>query len=129
MKLNNNCLRDILIYCEDVLSFDEDLSWCPLYLSDFVKALPQYSQEDIAYTLILLDEAHFIESIIHKRNGGIYDISVYRLTYKGHEFLATIKPDNIWEKLQSIISTTGSISLPILQELASNYLLAFLTGQ
>ena len=129
MRLNNHCLRDLLIYCEETLSFGEDLSWNPLYLSDFVKALPKYTQEDIAYTLVLLNEAHLLESVVTKRSGGIYDISVYRLTYKGYEFISSIRPEPIWNKLQSIISSAGSISIPVLQELGSHYLIEYLTNR
>lgn len=128
MKLNTTCLRDILIYCEKTLSFGEDLSWNPLYLSDFSEALSKYSKEDIAYTLLLLDEAGFIEAVITKYSGGIYDISVYRLTYKGHEFIEVVKPEPVWKKIQTSMSSIGSASLPVLQKIGAQYLLDILTS-
>lgn len=126
MKLKHECIRDILIYCEDTLSFGENLSWNPLYLEDFTKALPQYSEEDIAYTLLLLDEAQFINGNITMYSHGIYDVSVYRLTYTGHEFIDSIRPEPIWKKLLPVLTSLGSTSIPIIQNLASQFVLDYL---
>lgn len=126
MKLKHDCVRDILIHCEEFLSFGDNLSWNPLSLEDFSNALTKYSLEDIAYTLYLLDEAGFIDAQITNYDGGIYTIFVYRLTYIGHEFIDTIKSDNVWKKVQAAVASIGSASLPIIQTLGSQFALDFL---
>ena len=129
MKLNHNCIRAILLHSEEHLMFDEDLDWQPLDLADYCDAIPKYSRQEIAYTLYLLDEADYIDAHVIEADGGIYDIRVYRLTYSGHEFIDTIRSNTIWNKVASAISTIGSASLPILQELGSYYALELLKNQ
>ena len=127
MKLKHDCVRDVLIYCEDHLIFGENLSWNPLSLEKFCKELPKYSREDLAYTLYLLAEADFLETHITEADGGIYGIFVYRITYIGHEFIDTIRPDTVWKKIQKAITALGSASLPVIQSLGSQYATELLT--
>lgn len=127
MKLDTNCVRDILFLCENSLGLDENLSWKYLQLSDFCSHLTKYSKEIIAYTLILLDEAGYIESAVSDSDDCIDDIYVSRLTYAGHEFIETIRPDSVWKKVSSVVATIGSASLPIVQNLGSKFLLEALT--
>lgn len=119
MKLKHDCVRDILIYCEDNLIFGENLSWLPISLETFCRELPKHSREDISYTLYLLTEANYLESQITESDSGIYGILVYRITYIGHEFIDTIRPDTVWKKIQKSITTLGSASLPVIQSLGT----------
>jgi len=127
MKLQPNCVRNILIYCEEHLIFDDALVWNPLTLLDFQNGLPKYSRGDIAYTLYLLDEAGYIDAHIVEASNSIAELIVFRLTYSGHEFLNTIKSDTVWQKVQSALSSIGSASLPIIQSLGSHFALEHLT--
>ena len=127
MKLNPTCIRDILIYFENNLTFGPDLSWSPISLEPLCNNLEKYTKEELTYTLLLLDEAHYIEAHIINHSGGIVDIHIYRLTYLGHVFLDTIKSETIWKKLQNAITSAGTISLPVLQDIGSNYALELLS--
>lgn len=129
MKLNLNCIRAVLLYCEDSFTLDEHLIWQPLCLSDFCSSLPLYSRQEIAYSLYLLDEANYIETHIVEADNGIVDIYVFRLTYSGHEFIDSIRPETVWHKIQSALTTIGSASLPIIKELGVHFLLEFLKTQ
>lgn len=129
MKLNHNCVRDILIICEDHPTFNEYLAYNHLYLNNFCDKLPSYSNQEIVYTLILLEEAGLIIAKPFRFDGGISDICVTRLTYAGHEFIDTIRSDNVWEKVNKTISSVSSISLPILQQIGSQILLSLLSAQ
>ena len=108
---------------------DENLGWQPLDLKDYCNALPKYSRQEIAYTLYLLDEAGYVDTHIIDVDGGIFDINVYRLTYSGHEFIDTIRSNKIWNRIASALSTIGSASLPIIQELGSHYAIELLKQQ
>lgn len=129
MKLNPNCVRALLLYCEDSLKLDEQLTWQPLHLPDFCTSLSQYSREEIAYTLYLLDEADYIETHIVEADSGIMDIYVFRLTYLGHEFIESIRSNTVWKKIQSALTTIGSASLPVIQKLGGYFILELLTPQ
>ena len=127
MTLKHDCIRDILIFCEKELTLDSNLTWVPIHLDVFCSSLTQYSHEDIVYTLYLLDEAGYIDSHIVEADGGILHIIVYRLTYSGHEFLDTIKSDNVWEKIKTAVASVGSASLPVIQALGTECLIKCLT--
>ncbi len=129
MKLNPNCIRALLLYCEDSLTLDEHLAWQPLHLLDFCASLPKYSRQEIAYTLYLLDEADYIETHIVEADCGIIDIYVFRLTYLGHEFIDSIRSNTVWEKVQSALNVISSASLPVIQELGSHFILELLHHQ
>lgn len=128
MKLNPNCVRDILSLCENFLDLNDDLSWKKLRLQDFCQNLSSYSRETIAYTLILLDEADYINCNIIESDNNIIDIFVFRLTYSGHEFIETIRSNSVWEKITSCISKVGTASLPVIQQLGSSILFDFLNS-
>ncbi|MBQ6994991.1 MAG: DUF2513 domain-containing protein [Lachnospiraceae bacterium] len=123
MKLEPNCVRDILLFCEKSLGINADLSWETLHLPNFCQSLPSYTKETIAYTLILLDEAGYINCHVIEADNGIVDIYVFRLTYFGHEFIETIRSNSVWEKLTSCVAKIGSASLPVIQQLGSSILL------
>lgn len=127
MTLKYDCVRDILIFCEKELTLDSNLAWVPIHLDAFCSSLTQHSREDIAYTLYLLDEAGYIDCHITEADGGIFHIIVYRLTYSGHEFLDTIKSDNVWQKIKTTVASVGSASIPVIQTLGTEYLTKCLT--
>lgn len=129
MKLNHDCVRDVLIICEDYDTFDSNLRYNHLYLKHFCNELPQYTKEEIAYTLILLEEAGLIIARPLRYDGGVSDIVVTRLTYEGHEFIDTIRSDTVWDKINKTISTVSSVSLPILQQVGSQILISLLSAQ
>ena len=115
MKLNNECIRDLLFYLEENLKYHQRL-----YVHDI--KLKDYSLDELLYTAERLKEANFLKCL-----GGIYSrynlpLSVDSITYQGHQFLDSIRDDNVWNNAKSKIKTVASVTLPILQELCSNYL-------
>lgn len=128
MKLNPDCIRDILLKCEEILSLSSDLAWNPVSLNTFCSYF-EYSQEEIAYTLLMLDEACLIDCHIVNFDFGIADIQLYHLTYSGHEFLDAIRSDSVWEKLSDRIKCVGALSLPMLQEVGSQLLLSLISNK
>lgn len=115
MKLNQDCVRDLLIYLEDSLGYHKRL-----YVRDI--KLKDYSSNELLYTAEKLKEANFLNCF-----GGIYSkynlpLSVDSITYQGHQFLDTIRDDNIWASAKTKIKTVASVTLPILQDLCTCYL-------
>lgn len=129
MKLNPDCIRDILIFCEDHLSLDSNLKLQIAGLKDVCEALPDYPREEIAYTIKKLNEAGYVNAIINFSNNEIYMLKIIELTYEGHEFIDTIRSKNVWDKVSNVISDISSISLPVLQQIGSQVLLSLLSSQ
>lgn len=124
MKLDLDCIRDILLKCEAECSLNESLEWTDLTLSDFENL--GYSNQEIAYTIVLLEEADYIVASINYFDNAIGYVSVSRLTYFGHEFLDSIRPESIWEKIKHRIASIGNVSLPVIQSLGSEFISQYL---
>lgn len=120
MKLSLNCMRDTLITLENWLVLTDDLQFDYLDLNEICKSseLLKYSRPDIAYTLVMLKEAGFIEALIVYASNEIHELDVIRLTYSGHQFLDTIRPQSTWDKIQSISEKTGFKSISSIMEIA-----------
>ena len=78
----------------------------------------KYSKPEIAYTLVMLEEASFIKASITYISGSIYDLTVIRLTYDGHQFLDVVRPQSSWDKIHSISEKTGLKSISSIMEIA-----------
>lgn len=115
MRLNVDCVRDLLIVVEDKTELNR-----PLDLSDLKECLSDYSDDDIVYTALKLEEAGFIKC--STKNVRIYPdlLLVRELTYYGHQFLEDVRVDSNWEKVKSIGKKVGSTSISALSQIASS---------
>jgi predicted nucleotide-binding protein len=94
MKPNNDLLRKILITIQEQSKPGEDL------IFDF--KIDGYDIATIAEHCELLYEKGFIRRFVPNRGGGrIQDFFVGNLTAEGHEFLARIKENEEWEKIET----------------------------
>ncbi len=115
MKLNKDCIRDLLIYLEDNLSYTHRISTGSLSLKD-------YTRDELVYTVERLSEAGFINvsKICDEPCTPTYFI--FSLTYNGHQFLDTIRDNSIWKNTKTVASQLASVSLPIIQEIAISFI-------
>ena len=115
MKLNKDCIRDLLIYLEDNLSYTHRISTGSLSLKD-------YTRDELVYTVERLSEAGFINvsKICDEPCTPTYFI--LSLTYNGHQFLDTIRDNSIWKNTKTVASQLASVSLPIIQEIAISFI-------
>lgn len=124
MVLDLNCVRDTLLTLEKWLVLNDNLEFVHLNLDEICRSseMLKHSQSSIAYTLVLLDEAGFVKCSIAYTGTGIYDLSVIRLTYQGHQLLDSIRPQSTWHKIQVICEKSGFKSISAVMEI-SNMLL------
>lgn len=115
MKLNKDCIRDLLLYLEENLNYKDKVTINTLKLKN-------YTKDELMYTADRLIEANYINAKICWNSMTSYLIVVNSLTYIGHQFLDTIRDDGIWKETKSKASKIASISLPILQELAASFI-------
>lgn len=127
MELNIDCVRDILMVCEDTPFLSEDLEWEPFVLNYFVDKLPKYPKVQIAYTICLLGDAGYLLISKQSADNRLNNLLVSRLTYNGHELLGSIKPEKVWNKVLKAIDGISDVSLPILQAIASEICLKLLS--
>lgn len=110
MRIDNECVRDILFTIEENSTFE---SAC--YISDGYVSYPKlakYQNNQLSYHLRYLKMKGLI-FLPHSRFVCCYD-----LTPDGHEFLANIRDDNNWNKIKNISSSIGFASLKIISAIA-----------
>ena len=120
MILDLDCVRDTLLTLEKWLVLDDDLEFHHLDLDNICRSseMLKHSKSSIAYTLVLLNEAGFIKCSISYAGPTIYCLLVNRLTYDGHQFLDSIRPQSTWDKIHTICEKTGLKSLSTVMEIA-----------
>lgn len=107
MKLNLDCIRAILLEVEKC-DYNESI---PIEILE--KRLPTYYNQDIRYNCLKLYEAGYISAIcVHVDNSTLpYIHEIIDITYPGHEFLASIRKEENWEKTKEIGEKIGSFGL------------------
>lgn len=126
MKFDLECVRDILLFIEAKRNVSVDSAGCvelePISMREIWKALPDRDNADIAYSLELLDEAGLIDMSTLDADGALVEAFISRLTFHGHEYLETIRPETVWKKTTGILSKLGSFSLDLVRDVASSIL-------
>ncbi len=115
MKLNQDCVRDILLYLEENLSYNDRLP------AESIK-LENYTMDEIHYTISLLCDANYIEAIPIDSLGYSRTFLIRSLTMSGHELLDNIRDNKVWKKTKETASKFTSVSLKILSSVAANLL-------
>ncbi|KPX32209.1 MULTISPECIES: DUF2513 domain-containing protein [Pseudomonas syringae group] len=110
MKLDKDLVREILLAVE---AHDHPQGWMTL-------ALEGRESELVSYHVMLLDEAGLLSGI---SLGGLnhFEWQPKRLTYKGHEFLDTVRDGEVWRRTKAGAEKAGVAGLGVLLELGKAY--------
>ena len=121
MRLNHECVRQIMLLIESDISYNQPLGKEELLSHP---KLQSFTKEEILYAVLRLDEDNFIKcDILQADNSQIYHLSLSGLTRSGHEFLNNIRDNKVWAFVKQTASKTASASLPILAQLAATKML------
>lgn len=129
MRLNYDCVRDVLLKLEELLTikYDENLNSFNRSMTDIHQLYDnlsgaKYTIEDVLYTIKILDEAGFILASMDYGDGHIVDCIIVDITYEGTEFINKIRPKDVWSKLKSGFAKVGAFSLPVISDVANSLL-------
>lgn len=114
MKLKKECVRDLLLYFEKNLSYENEIQANCI-------TLKKYTKDDILYTSDKLLEAGLINAKKEKwilSNQPI--IIVSSITTNGHRFLDSIRSPEIWRETKSKLKSLGSVSIEIISQVAAS---------
>ncbi len=98
MRINYDCVRDVLLSLEELLVLEDDLSMNFIPLDRLCLALSDYPRHDVAYTLLMLKDANYLEVNVIDSDFGMLGMSVYGITFEGHKYLDTVRCSPIWEE-------------------------------
>lgn len=110
MKLDKELVREILLAIE---ASNQPIIVSPLFLRG-------HSTEEVGYHVMLLNEAGLLQG---RNSGGSlrFEWVPERLTYKGHEFLDTVRDPEVWRRTKEGAERAGSAGLGVLLELGKAY--------
>jgi len=114
MKLNPDCVRDILLLVEKKVDFGMFLE---LNVSSPHKDLSSYSHPEILYHISQCEKAGLIDSASYYDDGDGVDVG--DLSPLGHQLLADIRSDTVWSKTKTVSKKVGSTSLNALVQIAT----------
>lgn len=129
MKLNPDCIRDVLLYLEENLKVKDCQKFSEITLSQLQDALSQYQPEDVFYSVYNLHEIHFIDGRFSDINDmKMYFCEINNITWNGHQFLNTIRPKTVWEATKQGASKLGIMSMHALNTIAMKITEAVITN-
>ena len=126
MKLNHDCIRDLLLVLERSLIIDDQGKTHFLKLEDVacIDSMKLYSRADIIYCSLRLAEADLINISYSYAGAEIYYMFYNYITFEGHQYLDSIRDKTVWgivkEKLKSI---GGAASFKLIMAIAEKAVL------
>ncbi|MBC1402111.1 DUF2513 domain-containing protein [Listeria booriae] len=124
MKLNNDCVRSLLLEIEDKQTIlFQNFSYDDLKA---FKSYEKFGHDNVFYTLYRLKEAGYIDFNAQIINSEIYTFFLSKITWEGHQFLDNIRDDKVWAKTKEIASTFTGSSITFLANVANNVLSQFI---
>lgn len=115
MRLNPDCIRDILLSVEDTTGFGKYMRFDSVHHKDYPRII-NYDFEIVMYHIEQCEESGFLTKVSWFMGPGCL---IYNLSPQGHEFLANIRAETNWSKTKEVASKIGSFSLDVLTTIAA----------
>lgn len=126
MKLNQDCVRDILLSVENTpMNYSILVTNLIDESDDFLRNndVPKYDTETVIYAAAKLVENSYLKGkVISSDQQPIIDVKINSLTWDGHEFLNTIRDPKVWKKTKNTLATFQSVSLKTMGTVATKIL-------
>lgn len=133
MRLNKDCIRDLLLLVENKCVYYEHpkvgkrlftLSFKQICQSDEMK---NYNEDVIRYTISKMFEGNYVEGCVIPPNSHLKFkmCEIDGLTLKGHELLDNIRPETVWQETKSVMSKVGDFSLGIMSQVAGEVMASY----
>lgn len=117
MRLNHDYVRDILLFIEQELEYNDTKT--PIHHKEI-------THSDLISNVKLLKGGYIKGSLIPKNSGVNFDIvNISRFTLQGHDLLENIKPDPVWKETKSMLHKVGDFSLGIMSQVAGEIMVAY----
>lgn len=122
MRLNPDCIRDILLQVEDKI----DSRKTTISFDELLESLPNYDENTLHYHVNQISKADLVDKVLYAdcRPYVISDLSP-----EGHEFLANIRSNTNWNKTKEIAKNVGASSLSSLREIAVSVISELIKSQ
>ncbi|WP_207734719.1 DUF2513 domain-containing protein [Romboutsia sp. 1001713B170207_170306_H8] len=119
MRLNDDCVRDILLLIEkstdnNNLCVDTDF---------LIHNLTKYTEDEIFYHIRQIHKYDYVDFVEYADDNPYF---IGDLTPLGRNFVDNIRDNKVWSSTKKIVTKLSSVSLPILSSVAERELSKFL---
>ncbi|MGO5075220.1 DUF2513 domain-containing protein [Clostridium sporogenes] len=108
MRLNHDCIRDILLYVEENITYDIESVDVENLISKFSS---KYDKDTINYHIRQIGNASLVEEVFYSEDSPEL---ISDLTWEGHEYVNNIRDSKVWAKLKDLTKNLASVSLSVL---------------
>lgn len=124
MKLNNDCIRDILLFVED-----QELNTIKDARQIYKGVNGEYTEDEILYALKNLIDLGYLEGRMISASDKILNAYIQEISATGHQYLETIRSPKAWAYAKGKAAEVGSFSLKSLGMFAQQYAKNWMDGQ
>lgn len=133
MKLNKECIRDILLYVEENCQYYEHPQFgrrmraVTYHLLCESEEFSKYNKDDIYYTISKLFEGHYVQGyVIPKNSYSHFEMATIEgLSLVGHDLLDNIRPESVWKETKGVMQKVGDFSLGVMSQVAGETMAAY----
>ncbi len=135
MKLNPDCVRDVLIYLEDTLCYEENeqyqfskpsIGWTTVSRDEHLSS--KYLIDDIKYTIFQLHKSGMIDAKQSSTPQNVLFLDITDITWAGHELLASLRGEELWKQTKGVAEKLGIVSIKGLAKVAEAVMNAAIAG-
>lgn len=139
MKLDPDIVRDVLLFLEDNLIYEDfdtknphtHNTFSAAEIEEILDKEKNHMPADVSYAIEQLYKEGYISlsQNPHKDNmGNLTILHISDISWKGHQFLNDVRSDTVWEAVKSAASKFGTLSIhglgmaagAVVKELATN---------
>ena len=125
MKLNPDCVRDVLLEVEERTDFCDRMMY---YIEDpKPKRWEKYDHSEIIYHVRQCEYSGLILGAEYLDGGDC--IFIDDLSPSGHKFLANVRQDTIWNHTKEIAGKIGTKSLDALLQISTSVITELIRAQ
>lgn len=134
MRLNHDYIRDILLYIENNLDYENDQADKHKEITDgqLINAdcFTNYNKQELTYALELLIKSGFVDlaSRPNITNGNVNIARIIGLTWSGHQLLDNIRNDTVWNAVKEKSKKFGKFSINTLATCAGQLTIALMSN-
>ncbi len=122
MKLDHECIRDLLLYLENNLNYGGQININNLKIKS-------YNKETLMYTADKLIEAEYLNAKICWNYTEPRIIMIESISFKGHQFLDNIRDDSVWKDTKNVLSKFKSTSINFVADVSSQIIANLISKQ
>jgi hypothetical protein len=118
MKRDMDLIRELLLKLEAIeVSPGEINEEIPLE----VVAVSGFTDKQLAHHLRMLADGGFIDTGTKEMPVSTWTFRFRKITWKGHDFLDSVRDQKIWEKTKKGAEATGGFTVDLLKDLARGF--------